>query len=621
MSPDRQSPRRASLASSKPYSRETTPTPTNKQSTHSAHSKDSQQGPAMNKLGFPSYATYKQIEADYLDSLHPRRQAKALVSQNTFDRIWDVLHNQDRTENPQFRFWARKKFNLGTLASPDIKPDPSAIGAGTASPQSVLLHQGSIVAVQEQIYDILCFSHAAADHGGRDKTCAAVREHYTWVPKELVSKFVKACPTCIAKKRKLSKSKETKKAVITRRKTFPALREYLSDLVNHVSLNSGRDGDGAAPVLYAFDGTSVSMSALNHDAGSKSNASDLSVGPISDDSSSTTSVDNTLDKHPIPSGSTTVLFEPIDATPALHRKTNQSAPPRLLESHTYRQITSASVDNGLNRQANLSAPARPVTNRHPCGGLKSLPMSREVSLFQGLPNGWQFHHNDYAAAREDFVVNKREDGVQDNKSVPSSQLSARSCGGGGCGGAGRPRVPSVAPMIPGGFVDEEPAPPPLCAAQDSDLTPKPRATGTLHDVDFFQATDGTGSCGKNMSASTESADAASIPVCVKKPASSIIRAAAAPLSLDLASLTSQTAVRSRLAHRSVLGELSPDSPVGSGVSPIGSVGSSTSRQVSPCGDRDEALAEVLADSAEAMKLGINSEAVCEVEGVNTGAAV
>ena len=570
----------------------------------------------MNKLAFPSYASYKQIEADYLDSLHPRRQAKALVSQSMFDRIWDVLHNQDRTENPQFRFWARKKFTLGTLTNPNIKPDSSIIGPGVASPpQSVLLHQGSIVAVQEQIYDILCFSHAAADHGGRDKTCAAVREHYTWVPKELVSKFVKACPTCISKKRKMSKSKDTMKSVITRRKTFPALREYLSDLVNHVSSNSGRDRDDATSVLYTFDGTSVSMSALNH-AGSKSNASELSGGPISDDGSSSTtpSINNTLDQHPIPSGSTPVPFELIDATPVLHRETNQSAPARLIA----RQIAPVSIDNGLNRQANLSAPTRPVTNRHPCGGLKSLPMSREVSLFQGLPNGWQFHHSDYAAAREDFVVNKREDDVQGNKSAPPSQLSARSCGGGGCGGAGRPRVPSLAPMIPGDFADEEPgvAPvPPLYAAKENDMTPKPRATGTLDKVGFFQATEITGSCGRDKSKE----EVVSIPVCAKKkPTSSIMRAAAVPLSLDL---PSQTTVGSCSAHRSAFGELSPDSPVESSVCPVGSVGSSASRQVSPCDERDETLGEVLADSTGAMKLGINPEAVREVEGLNVGAVV
>ena len=56
-------------------------------------------------------------------------------------------------------------------------------------------------------------------------------------------------------------------------------------------------------------------------------------------------------------------------------------------------------------------------------GLRSLPMSREVSLYQGLPNGWQFY-SDYATARTACIEMK------------NWQLSR----------PGRPRIPSVAPM-------------------------------------------------------------------------------------------------------------------------------------------------------------------------------
>ena len=56
-------------------------------------------------------------------------------------------------------------------------------------------------------------------------------------------------------------------------------------------------------------------------------------------------------------------------------------------------------------------------------GLRSHPMSREVSLYQGLPNGWQFY-SDYATARTACIEMK------------NWQLS----------NSGRPRIPSVAPM-------------------------------------------------------------------------------------------------------------------------------------------------------------------------------
>jgi hypothetical protein len=64
----------------------------------------------------------------------------------------------------------------------------------------VVLHDKRPVAIKEQLYEVLCYCHAVARHGGRDKTCATLRLNYSWVPKELTAKFVKACPTCTLKR-------------------------------------------------------------------------------------------------------------------------------------------------------------------------------------------------------------------------------------------------------------------------------------------------------------------------------------------------------------------------------------------------------------------------------------
>lgn len=66
---------------------------------------------------------------------------------------------------------------------------------------------------------------------------------------------------------------------------------------------------------------------------------------------------------------------------------------------------------------------------------QSLPMSREVSLFQGLPNGWQYF-TDYDDARKDFVENKEETLSEQLKpDVPKK----------------RPRIPSIAPLRSANF--------------------------------------------------------------------------------------------------------------------------------------------------------------------------
>ncbi|KAH9003635.1 hypothetical protein EDB86DRAFT_2888705 [Lactarius hatsudake] len=143
--------------------------------------------------GFPTYEQYQRIEEEYLTSLSERKQPKALISQSLFDKIYAVLQNgsEDRASTAQFRFWVRKMF---VLAYPQ-----TSFNTGQ-TPEPVVLHDRRPVAIKERLYEVLCYCHAIARHGGRDKTCATLRLHYSWVPKELTAKFVKACPTCTLKR-------------------------------------------------------------------------------------------------------------------------------------------------------------------------------------------------------------------------------------------------------------------------------------------------------------------------------------------------------------------------------------------------------------------------------------
>ena len=173
--------------------------------------------------GLPTYVEYKRIEAGYLHSLSPRKRDKALITQAMFDKIWDVLHQPEACtiETPQFRFWVRKMFSLSRPASacgwreardPDLDADDDdddldlersmgiEIGDAQLSVSAVVLHENRPVAIMEQLYALFCYCHVRAGHGGRDKTCAVIRAHYAWVPKELTAQFVKACPTCALKR-------------------------------------------------------------------------------------------------------------------------------------------------------------------------------------------------------------------------------------------------------------------------------------------------------------------------------------------------------------------------------------------------------------------------------------
>ncbi|KAK4705266.1 hypothetical protein P7C70_g942, partial [Phenoliferia sp. Uapishka_3] len=157
--------------------------------------------------GFPVEMEFEVQVEDYLQGLNPKKRAKALilprtplpsfpllyflrssstVTQDMYSTILSVLLEPHSTafSTAQFRFWAKRMFRLVSTQHANI-----------------VTHENRPVAVKDQIYNILVGCHGDAAHGGRDKTSAQVRRYYSWIPKELVSRFVKMCPLCIAKRK------------------------------------------------------------------------------------------------------------------------------------------------------------------------------------------------------------------------------------------------------------------------------------------------------------------------------------------------------------------------------------------------------------------------------------
>ncbi|KAI9271520.1 hypothetical protein BDA99DRAFT_433543 [Phascolomyces articulosus] len=132
----------------------------------------------------PTPAEFEAIVDDYLNNLSPKKRDKALVDQKRYQLIQQVLKDPRNTaiSTAQFRFWVKKMFQL----------QPGTI--------DLVCHDSKPVAMKEQIYSILVRAHREAQHGGRDKTSALVRRQYSWIPKELVARFVRHCPFCITRR-------------------------------------------------------------------------------------------------------------------------------------------------------------------------------------------------------------------------------------------------------------------------------------------------------------------------------------------------------------------------------------------------------------------------------------
>ncbi|TQB67960.1 hypothetical protein MPDQ_004297 [Monascus purpureus] len=136
--------------------------------------------------GFPDVREFDQLMKSYVDDLSVKKQDKALIHARRARNIKMVLIDPKDTaiESAQFRFWVKKMFKLQT------------VGIGTPDCRKMVCHEGKPVAIREKLFKILTKAHQQCQHGGRDKTSAQVRRIYSWVPKELISRFVKICPTC-----------------------------------------------------------------------------------------------------------------------------------------------------------------------------------------------------------------------------------------------------------------------------------------------------------------------------------------------------------------------------------------------------------------------------------------
>ncbi|KAG6865594.1 hypothetical protein C0991_001143 [Blastosporella zonata] len=560
MSPDRQQTS-GHHAVAKPYSRPATPSdsPTRRsvdlvrENTlkETVDSKDPpQETPetifVASKPGFPTYEEYKQIEEKYINSLAASRREKALISQAMFDRIWAVLHAHDvSAESASFRFWARKQFSLGK------RKKPAASSTEPSDSQTVVLHEANLVAIQEQIYEILCYGHGISNHGGRDRTCYAIREHYTWVPKELITQFVRMCPTCIAKKCGMKDKGDH---------TAKTLRRYLRNLVS-VDDSGEEDTDGGKK--------SVPRAGPSKTCQEKEN-----------------------------------LLVSADSNNRLDRIGNYSAPgvPQSVP---------------MSRETYHSAPAKVSVPQ-------SAAMSREVSLFQGLPNGWQFRHDNLAAAQDEFILSKNA------AHIPSSGARSR-----------HPRIPSIAPMMRTSL--ESPGNngmlPLAFHSNDNDAeggstsSPELLALHSIPGSPWFQDTASTIPDSEIEISSISSAVFSNSFKTRSIAPPSIIRPAA-PSSIDLQDLSTQETIEAFLALRGSSSDFTPNSDSPQPTAPLPSPASSDSsslstlamvavHSMSPANTAlptpvDQARAscdtlgkDFLAQQAGMMILNVSTEAVCD----------
>ncbi|KDQ10411.1 hypothetical protein BOTBODRAFT_496040 [Botryobasidium botryosum FD-172 SS1] len=121
---------------------------------------------------FPSREAFQATLEAYTSGVNRKNREKTLLTQAVYNDILKLLLAPPEIDDSEididpainslhFRAWVRKTFNVKQLGGVDV-----------------VTHNDRAVAVQEQLYDILVHCHAQTNHGGRDRTCAMVNEHY-----------------------------------------------------------------------------------------------------------------------------------------------------------------------------------------------------------------------------------------------------------------------------------------------------------------------------------------------------------------------------------------------------------------------------------------------------------
>ncbi|KAI0027486.1 hypothetical protein K488DRAFT_61483, partial [Vararia minispora EC-137] len=140
----------------------------------------------MDIPGCVTFAQYLAIEAAFERGLSPTRRSKVLISRAFISQIVQVLSTPIRDGSPggfnnaQLRHWARSRFEL--------------------SSGGVVVQQDKPVLIREHLYEALCHAHLESGHGGRDRTSSVIRQRFSCVPKDLIARFVRACPTCFTRR-------------------------------------------------------------------------------------------------------------------------------------------------------------------------------------------------------------------------------------------------------------------------------------------------------------------------------------------------------------------------------------------------------------------------------------
>jgi hypothetical protein len=143
---------------------------------------------------FISLTTFEETVDNWLAVSKSRK----IITIEEYNKIKTILTNpNEKIENANYRYWAKKKFALQTIGNNVIL----LIKYSNKSKKNDAINNEVLkpVLVKEKLYKEFCEAHLQNNHGGQSQTWLNIKNKWGGIKQDLIELLVKKCVTCLSR--------------------------------------------------------------------------------------------------------------------------------------------------------------------------------------------------------------------------------------------------------------------------------------------------------------------------------------------------------------------------------------------------------------------------------------
>ena len=143
---------------------------------------------------FISLTSFEETVNNWLAASKSRK----IITRNEYNKIKAILADpNEKIENANYRYWAKKKFALQTIGNNVILLTKRS--NKSKRNDTINNEEFKPVLVREELYKEFCEAHLQNNHGGQAQTWRNVKDKWGGIKQDLIELLVKKCITCLSR--------------------------------------------------------------------------------------------------------------------------------------------------------------------------------------------------------------------------------------------------------------------------------------------------------------------------------------------------------------------------------------------------------------------------------------